>query len=82
MSIYCTLKKIRKQYKNSKLKIIDPTWNDDFELLDGFYTMSGIQHYIEYITKNHEASITIPPIHVCINRINNKLLFKIKMDIS
>ena len=59
--------------------------NDDFELLDGFYTMSSIQHYtdyIEYIIKNHEASITIPPIHVYINRINNKLLFKIKMDKS
>ena len=24
-------KKIRKQYKNNKLKTIAPTWNDEFE---------------------------------------------------
>ena len=38
---------IRKQYENNKLKIIAPTWNDEFKLLDGFYSVSGIQDYIE-----------------------------------
>ena len=33
-SIYFTWKNIRKQYKNNKLKIIAPTWNDEFELPD------------------------------------------------
>ena len=28
--------------------------------------------------KKHETLTTIPPIHVCINRINNTLVFKIK----
>ena len=40
--------------------------------------MSGIQDYIKYIIKKHETLTTIPPIHVYINRINNRLVFKIK----
>ena len=72
VSIYDTWKNIRKQYKNNKLKIIAPTWNDDFELPDGFYSVSGIQDYIEFIIKKHETLPTIPPIHVYINRINNR----------
>ena len=30
LSIYYTWKNIRKQYKNNSLKIIAPTWNDEF----------------------------------------------------
>ena len=40
--------------------------------------MSDIQDYIEYIIKKHETLTKIPPIHVYINRINNRLVFKIK----
>ena len=46
---------IIKQYKNNKRKIIAPTWNDDFELSDGSYSLSDIQDYIEYIIKKHET---------------------------
>ena len=38
-SIYYTWKNIRKQYKNNELKIIAPTWTDEFELPDGFYSV-------------------------------------------
>ena len=78
VSIYYTVKNIRKQYKNNKPKITAPTWNDEFELPDGSYSVSDIQDYIEYITKKHETLTTILPIHVYINRINNRLVFKIK----
>ena len=37
-----------------------------------------IQVYIECIIKKYEKLTTISPIHVYINRINNKLAFKIK----
>ena len=47
LSIYYTWRKIRKQYKNNKLKITAPTWNDKFELADGSYSLSDIQDYIE-----------------------------------
>ena len=41
-------------------------------------SMSDIQDYIKYIIKKHETLITIPPIHVYINIINNRLVFEIK----
>ena len=78
LSIYYTQKTIRKQYKNNKLKIIAPTWNGEFELPDYSYSVSDIQDYIECIIKKHETLTTILLIHVYINRINNRLLFKIK----
>ena len=78
LSIYYTWKNIRKQYKTNKLKIIAPTWNDEFELSDGSYYVSDIQDYIEYIIKKYETLTTIPSIYVYINRVNNGLVFKIK----
>ena len=39
--------------------------------------LSDIQDYIEHTIKK-QTKTTIPPIHVYINRINNKLVFKIK----
>ena len=40
--------------------------------------MSDIQYYIEYIIKKHKTVTTILPVHVYINRINNRLVFEIK----
>ena len=77
-SIHCTWKNIRQHYKNNKLKIITPTWNGVFELRDGSYSVSDIQDYIEYIIKKHDTLSTNPFIHVYINKINNRLVFKIK----
>ena len=45
---------------------------------DGSYVVSDIQGYIEYIIKKHETLTATPPIHVHINRINNRLVIKIK----
>ena len=78
LSIYYMWKNIRKQYKNSKPKIIAPTFNDKFELPDSSYLVPDIQDCIEYIIKKHETLTPIPPIRVYINRINNRLMFKIK----
>ena len=77
LSFYYTWKNIRKQYKSSKPKIIAPTWNDEFELTDGSYSVRYSRLY-RYIIRKHEILTTIPPTHVCINRINNRLAFKIK----
>ena len=48
------------------------------ELTDGSYSVSDIQDYIEYIIEKHEELTSIPPIHVYINIINNRMVFKIK----
>ena len=76
LSIYYTWKNIRQQYINNKLKIIAPTWNDEFELADGSYSVSNIQDYIKYIIRKHESSSNLP-IRSYINKINT-LVFKIK----
>ena len=76
LSIYYTWKNIRKQCKNSKLEIIAPPMNHEFEL-PGSYSDLNIQDYIEYIIKKHKIVTTICLIHVYTNRINNRLVFKI-----
>ena len=78
LSIYYTWKNVRKKYENNKLKIIAPTWNDELEFPDGSYSVSDIEDWIKFIIKKHGTLTTIPPIHVYINRINNRLVFKIK----
>ena len=43
---------IKSAYNNNKFKISLPTWNDEFDLPDGSYSISYIQDYFEYIIKN------------------------------
>ena len=40
--------------------------------------MLDIHDYIKYIIKKDETLTTISPIHIYINRVNNRLVFKIK----
>ena len=37
------MEKYKKSYKNNKFKISPPTWNEEFELPDGSYSVSDIQ---------------------------------------
>ena len=74
LSIYYTWKNLRKLYTNNIFKIIAPKWIDELDLPD----LLDIQDYIEYIIKKHKTLTAIPPIHVNINKINNRLVFKIK----
>ena len=50
LSIYYTWKKIKKSYKNNEFKIPAPTWNEEFVLIDGSYSISDIQNNL-YIKK-------------------------------
>ena len=79
LSIYYTWKNIKSSYNNNnKLKISAPTWNEEFELPDGSYSISDIQDYFEYILKKHSESVDNPPIRIYVNRIENRTTFKIK----
>ena len=53
LSIYYMLNNSRQKYKNNKLRIIVPRWNDEVEVRDGSYSVSDIQlyRYNEYIIK-------------------------------
>ena len=51
LSIYYTWRNIKNSYNNNKFKMSAPTWNDEFELPDGLYSVSNIQDFFEYILK-------------------------------
>ena len=76
--IYYTCKNTENSYKNNKFKISAPTWNDEFELPDGSYLISDIQDYFEYILKKHNENIDNPSIKIYVNKIENRITFKIK----
>ena len=48
---------LKKSYKNNKFKTSAPTWNEEFELPDGSYSISDIQDYFEYVLKSHGETI-------------------------
>ena len=78
LGIYYTWKNIKSSYNNNKFKISALTWNEEFELPDGSYTISDIQDYFEYILKKHSESVDNPPIRIYVNRTENRITFKIK----
>ena len=78
LSIYYTWKNIKISYNNNKFKISSPTWTDEFELPDGSYSISDIQDYFEYIFKKHSENVDNPSIRIYVNKIENKITFKIK----
>ena len=78
LSIYYTWKNIKNSYNNNKFKISAPTWNDKFELPDGSYSVSDIQDYFEYILKKHGENVDNPSIKIYVNKIENRITFKIK----
>ena len=75
---FTTWKNIKKAYKNNKFKISAPTWNEEFELPDGSYSVSNIQDYFKYMLKKHETVADNPSIIICVNKIENGIKFKIK----
>ena len=50
LNIYYTCKNIKSSYNNNKFRISAPTWNKEFILPDGSYSVSDIQDYL----KKHE----------------------------
>ena len=76
--LFITPGKIWQQYKNNSPKIIAPTWKFELDLPDGFYSVSYIWDYIEYIIKKHETLRINIPSNVYIKSIINRLLLKIK----
>ena len=82
LSIYYTCKNIKSVYNNSIFKISAPTWNDEFDLPDGSYSVSDIQDYFEYIIKKHETLADNPPVQIYVNKIKNRIVFKERQAIN
>ena len=71
LSIYYTWKNVKSSYNNNKFKISAPTWIEEFKLPD-------FQDYFEYILKKHSENVDNPSIRIYVNRIENRITFKIK----
>ena len=51
--------------------MLAPTWNEEFELPDGSYSVSDIQNHLETV-------IDKPSKNIYVNKIENRIIFKIK----
>ena len=78
LSIYYMRKNIKSSYNNNTFKISVLTWNDKFQLSDGLYSVSDIQDYFEYILKKHGENIDKPSVQIYVNKIENRVTFKIE----
>ena len=78
LSIYYTWKNIKSSYNTNKFKISAPTWRDKFKLPDGSYSVPDIQDYFAYIFKKYGENTDKPSIQIYVNKIENRLTFKIK----
>ena len=76
------MEKYKRLYNNNKFKISAPTWNEEFKLPDGSYSVSDIQDYFEYLLKKHGQDIDKPPVLIYVNKIENMVTFKIKNGYS
>ena len=78
LSIYYTWKNVKSSYNNNKFKISAPTWSEEFELPDGSYSVSDIHDYFEHILKKRSENVDNPSIIIYIDKIENRITFKIK----
>ena len=69
---------MRSLCNNNKFKISAPTWNHKFELSDGSYSISNIHNYLEYMLKKHGKNTDNPSVQIFVNKIENRVTFKIK----
>ena len=82
LSIYYTWKNIKSAYNNNKFKISAPTWNDEFDLPDGSYSIAYIQDYFEFIIKRHKTLTENHPVHIYLNKIKKQNCFQSKNRIQ
>ena len=95
LCIYYTWNNIKSLYNNNKFKISAPTWNEEFTLPHGSYSVSDIQDYFEYILRKHGEKVNNnnkdkdkdndknkPSVKIYINYIENRITFKIKNGYS
>ena len=59
-------------------KLSAPAWNEEFELTDQSYSISDIENYFEYIIKKHGVKTVNLWIRIYVNKIENRITFKIK----
>ena len=81
LSIYYTWKNIKSEYNINTFKILAPTWNDAFDLLDGSYSVSDIQDYFEFTIEKYETLTENPPVQIYPNLIKNRIRAGCKLEL-
>ena len=76
LSIYYTWINTKSEYSNNKFRISAPTWNDILIYL--MIPIADIQVYFEFIIKKHETLTETPAVQIYVNKIKNRIVFKIK----
>ena len=82
LSIYYTWKNIKSLCNNNTFKISSPKWNEEFKLPYGSYSLPDIEDCFQYILKKHEENTDKPSVHIYVNKIENRVTFKIKNGYS
>ena len=59
LSIYYTWKNVKSDYNNNKFKISGPTWNDTFDVSDGYYSIAALQNYFGYIITKQNMKLLL-----------------------
>ena len=75
LSIYYTWKNIKSAYNNNKFKIYALPWNDEFDLLDGSYSIPDVHNYFGYAIKKHETIANNLPVQIFVNKNKKKDCF-------
>ena len=78
LSSYYTWRNMKSSYNNNKFKISAPTWNDEFELPDGSYSVSDIQDYFKYILTKNGENTSKSSVQIYVIKIEYSITFKIK----
>ena len=78
LSIYSTWRNINSSFNNNKFKISAPTWNDKFWITWWIIFCIRYHDYFEYILKKHGENTDKPSVQIYVNKIENKVTFKIK----
>ena len=72
------MENIKSAYKNNNLKHLFQLGMMNFICLMNHISVSNIQGYFEYIIKKHETIANNSPVQIYMNRIENRIAFKIK----
>ena len=72
------MEKYKKFIQKLEIEISAATWDAEFELPDGSYSVSDIQDYFKYIFKKYETVTDNLSIKIYRNKTENRITFKIK----
>ena len=78
LSIYSTWRNINSSFNNNKFKISAPTWNDKFWITWWIIFCIRYHDYFEYNLKKHGENTDKPSVQIYVNKIENRVTFKIK----